>query len=57
MPGGGSHGPALTAREVASSSHPRLWFMGPALHGAREPEQETRHRAEALSAHQVVPLP
>ena len=35
MPGIGSHGWALTARDVASSSHPRLWFMARGV-----PEQE-----------------
>jgi hypothetical protein len=42
MPGIGSQGWALIARDEASSSHPRLLFMGPALHGAPEPEQEAR---------------
>ena len=40
MPGGGSHGCALTARDEASSSHPRLWFMGRGV--TRRPRAGTR---------------
>ena len=38
----GSHASVVTARDVASSVHPRLLFMACGLHGGRGPEQEPR---------------
>ena len=49
MPGGGSQGWALIARDEASSSHPRLLFMGLALHGVSAPEQEIHLLARPLA--------
>ena len=49
MPGGGSQGWALIARDEASSSHPRLLFMGLALHGVSAPEQEIHLLARLLA--------
>ena len=49
MPGGGSQGWALTAREVASSSHPRLWFMARGV--TRRPRAGTRDRLSGVVLH------
>ena len=49
IPRGGSQGWALIARDEASSSHPRLLFMGLALHGVSAPEQEIHLLARLLA--------
>jgi NAD(P)-dependent dehydrogenase (short-subunit alcohol dehydrogenase family) len=49
VPGIGSHGSVLIAREVAWSSHSCLWFMGHRVTRRREPEQEARETRRQAS--------
>ena len=57
MPGGGSQGWELIARDVSSSSHPRLLFMACGLHGVPEPEKEPQLARLLAVRTGHVPLP